>query len=723
MKTIFKKLTVLFLVAIGVAACKKDTEYKDNGVAPVTAISLPAANAQVALFNSPQAKLLFQWTPSSTNSAPTYAIVFYKTQNGAEIYRIAADNAGQMALGQIKHRDLASVAAAAGIAPGATGDVYWTVYSSQGENSVKSTVTPRKLTLTRYAGIDDVPLNLYITGEASEAGTTIGDATKFRNLGSGRFELYTKLSSTGAFNFVNRNVAGDMRTFGFDTDKVLVEGTDPSSVATESVYRIIVDFAQASVVMDQITEVYYYYPSGVGATQKIDMTYNGNGVWKLPAHVISFTDDRYHFRATVNGATEWWGSNAKDGSGAPAELTGSAFDIYIRAPETDNWWYTFKYMPLLQGLTADYYVDMSPTVEHYNFRIDIGEVSANPVPDFTAPAVAAEILLSKVAGTTSTFSWSAAPTTGSLVPQYSLILYKDADGLVEVNRFSADVATTINVTHADLEIAANTAGIVAEATGDLYWSVETKVFDKIATATEAPRKLTVTRLQGIPANVYITGEATEFGTAIASAQKMKKTAEGQFEIYTKLSATKSYQFVTGTSGTYETFSVNAAKEVVAGGVTTAAASDQIYLIKLNFLTNKATMSVITLVQMKMIGGNVFQVLDYAGNGVWSKTNVTAKFDGSWQDDRFHYQVTVGGVVTKYGSNTSNFNNGASYNVKVAEGEEPYWVYPVTGNATNDDWGWKVWSGYRGTTTKTMDVKLNLSSTVPNYYTYINYLSL
>ena len=65
------------------------------------------------------------------------------------------------------------------------------------------------------------------------------------------------------------------------------------------------------------------------------------------------------------------------------------------------------------------------------------------------------------------------------------------------------------------------------------------------------RNIDITRALGVdnpPANVYITGTATEGGSDLSKALAFKQTASGKYEIYTSLAA-GAYHFVSANSGT------------------------------------------------------------------------------------------------------------------------------------------------------------------------------
>ena len=84
----------------------------------------------------------------------------------------------------------------------------------------------------RYASID-APYHLYVTGEGSEFGTDPAAAKQMRELGDGKFEIYTRF--TGSFSFINRNAAGSKRTFGVAEGR-LTEGADAAGTGLSLIH-------------------------------------------------------------------------------------------------------------------------------------------------------------------------------------------------------------------------------------------------------------------------------------------------------------------------------------------------------------------------------------------------------------------------------------------------------------------------------------------------------
>ncbi|MDR1023900.1 MAG: SusE domain-containing protein [Prevotellaceae bacterium] len=632
-------LTALALASVALTGCKDDMEYSNGNVASATLV-WPEDGSTVELFNSAVATLDFQWEAANDAGAPYYQIVFYAGNRTTEIYRIApAERQLQMS---VPHRTLNVVAGLAGIAPNALGDVYWAVASAKG--TVEDISGSRKLTLKSYQAFDDLPVSLYIAGAGAEGGTDVAEAPQFRETGKGVFEIYTELQANGEFYFTNRNTPGDGRIFTV-ADSFLVEAdgapATPLTVAATGVYAVALNFVTAEAYITPVTDVRYFVPDADTSTST-PMSYEGDGKWSLHVTLGNLTgsNNQYKFVANVGGTDRSWGCNAENGQGNPPQiLEGDYFYVY-QNPHSDNdaerARYAYRYMTELSNQAVDLTLDMSSGSDHYTHVVNVGDLTVYPVEQLNAPAANASVALSKVAGSSLSFSWQ--PSSGtSPMPKYTVVFYSDAESANEAGSILADsdgYEATATALHSAIENIAAAANIPPEGAGNIWWSVRTTVLAQSEMAATPPRKLTVTRLPGIPAAMYITGAASEAGATLGDALPMKKTADGVFEIYTQL-ATGDYSFVDGATGTPRQFSVTGGTAIVEGGAISAAAG--IYRIALDFNTDVATYREITKVEFFHPWGGQRVTLTYTSNGVW--TGSATSTSGWWSDERYRFKVT------------------------------------------------------------------------------------
>jgi hypothetical protein len=706
MKTIFNTLFIaLVLLFATLMGCKDEMGYDNSGVSSATPV-WPDDGTRVELFNSDIATLDFKWEAANAAGAPYYQIVFYAADRTTELYRIAPTD--RQLLVSVAHKTLNAVAGMAGIVPNASGDVYWAVATVKG--TIEDISGARKLTLQSYQAFDDLPVNLYIVGAATEGSADITTAPKFRETAEGTYEIYTYLEAGEGYYFTNRNTSGDGRNFTI-ADNFLAETNGapatPPTVPANGVYRIAVNFITAEVTVTAITNVRYFVPNTNTYTS---MVYNGYGKWSLQVTLGNLTssNNQYKFVANVGGTDRSWGCNTQGGQANPPQiLEGDYFYVYQNTHSTSSadWArYSYRYMTELSNQEINLLLDMSPDNDHYTHLVDAGDLTVYPVEQFNAPAEGASVALSKVAGSTLSFTWQPSSGTGP-TPKYDVVFYSDAEGTNEIGVASADnnrYASTATVLHTAIETAAAAAGIPAEGAGDIWWSVRTTVLTRSEMAAIPPRKLTVTRLPGIPATVYITGVASEAGTTLGNAIVMNKTADGIFEIYTKLTTGGTYCFVDGISGTPRRFSVSGGTAIIEGG-TINVTSAGVFKIVLNFNTDVAAYKEITRIGIWPCSDQVVLIpLTYAANGVWTAINyTTGTANTDWGNARYKIRmdspagntwwVTVNGTDSPPGSNPN----------------PSYFYIRETSTYTQWDDKWKI-NGEFGNATFDVSVTLNAS---------------
>lgn len=711
MKAIINKLVILLLAVLAGVACTQHTEYDDTGFTAVETLLYPSTGDAVALIDQAAATTYFEWSVSKVGT-PVYTVVFLNADKH-EVGRYLADNNGQKAAFSILHSQLNTVAAEAGIAPNESGDIYWTVCAGLGGAELMSTDEPHKLTLTRYASVA-APYHLYVTGEGSEFGADAAQAKQLRELGNDQFEIYTKF--TGSFSFVNRNEAGSKRVFGVSDAGGITEGSDATGTA-DGVYHVLVDFKRGTVAMEKIESVKYQWcwtpdPNAV-------MTYSGNGTWRIKTTIPS-GDSRYRFDVVKEGVNYIWGYSSKNMADAdlPSGITGSQYNISIRPTEAiPQFDYGFKFIGALKGIECTLVVDMSPEADNYYQWFDFDFVPEATAVTLLAPADNAAVELNAVAGSKLNFSWNKVSTGTSAdnLTAYTVIFYSDAAQKRELSRKDARYDGSLDVTHLDLESVANAAGVASEQTGDIYWAVESKLLTSIAVS--AARKLSVTRMKGIPENAYITGSASEFGS---NYQALKVLGAGKFEIFTKIKS-GSYNFTDGNTASARRFIVTDGAITESTG-SISATEEAVYYILLDFGSGTATYKKIE--NMRLVTPNnkekpaLQNVVPYQGNGIWF-AGQTVPYLADWDEDRYFYWAEVDGVKTKFGANPGM---GGDLNDKPAENDPRFRVFWPIANVDNDDAGaYKFIHSYRGNTTRRVNIKLNMSPATENYYNYIEYL--
>jgi hypothetical protein len=247
------------------------------------------------------------------------------------------------------------------------------------------------------------------------------------------------------------------------------------------------------------------------------------------------------------------------------------------------------------------------------------------------------------------FEWEPAKAENSGMVLYEIVFDKpDGNFANPVFVMAADNNGEHNhatISHKQLNKIAAMMGIESAQQGTFKWTVfSSKGINPVK--AEQERSITVTRLAGfadIPAKVYVTGDASETGTDISKALEMKSIATegGEFEIYTKLTAGKTYQFVSANNGTPRTFYTDGGQVKETG--TSTVATTGVYKITLDFNTSICTYTLITRIGFYFCpDGRVLFDLDYIGNGVWKASSKPVTFhQESWgRDERYKFRMFV-----------------------------------------------------------------------------------
>ena len=721
MKNIFNGISVLLALAFVWTGCTQYTEYESGTAGRVETLLYPSEGFEVDLINNDNAKLAFEWEASKTGS-PLYEVIIYGSDGTTEVGRFESDDSGTRNMLTLKHKTLIELADLAGIVPDASGDLYWTAGAVSGGNLQSGLPEPHKFTVTRDAAVVGFPTELYITGEGSEGGADITKAVSLYKTGDGVYEIYTRIN--GAVSFVNRNAEGAKRTFYITKDNRLTTDAELAATVADGVYRTKVDFSTSTVTLVPISDV-ALYRAGNNDTPLTALTYAGEGVWKAENYTIPPDgDDRYRFKATAGGNTEIWGSantdrDAQDpGTIDPAN---TYFNIGIHTDQdglNDSYRSIFKFHSPLKGMACTVVVSMSPERTYHYF--DLGfELVAPAVETLVSPAADASVELVSIEGAKETFTWEKPADCPQLpLTSYTLKIYKDAEGSAELGSFDAGYNTSVDVTHMQLESFATEAGIAAGAEGALYWGVQSKLISY--TAMSPVQALKVTRMKGVPDQLYITGEATEFGSGFG---QFKKLDVGQFEIYTKLSS-GSYAFTDGTEGDIRRYVIDgdSVKESETDG--NWSEGESVYRITLNLMEQEMTAKV------EKIGRVYMQVaaykenthdLAYAGNGIWEAKEIIPDFtrEASWNGDtRFFVKMDIDGKEWKL-ANQKDF--GSSDPGSAAPERSPEYSVKFWDDTSDWDYHYKVIQSYRGQNTKRLNIKLNCSPQEEFYYVYLEYL--
>lgn len=342
-------------------SCSDNMGKTDKSLDAVSTLVEPADGKEVVLEASNTASVYFEWAAVDEESSGTalYQIAFDKPEGdfSSPVYLLNSDNNGFQNHVTISHKLLNQIAGLAGIGTSETGILKWTVFSTKGLKKIKSSAE-NGITITRLAGFEVVPIDVYVTGEASEGGTDLSKAPKMKAVAGGEFEIYTYLKGGQSFHFTD-----GMRTFY--TAEGLVKENGTSTVEKDGVYRITLDFNTGACTYTLVNRIgFYFSPQG---EILFGLPYVGYGVFQAKA-TVTFKqeswgrDERYKFRMFVqeNGGAdpekelEWGTLNSTD-----SRPNASSPDSYYYMKLFDNlsqWENKWKLNGAFDGVEATYTV-------------------------------------------------------------------------------------------------------------------------------------------------------------------------------------------------------------------------------------------------------------------------------------------------------------------------------------------------------------------------------
>jgi hypothetical protein len=336
----------------------------DGRLSEVKTLIEPVAGKSVALEPAASAEIYFEWDYAGVKEGGTsvYRIAFDRTEGdfSSPVYVMSSDNSGFNNSVKVTHKQMNRIAGMAGIKASETGTLKWTVFSSKGTNIVKS-AQENTLTVTRLAGFEDLPIDVYVTGEASEGGADLSKAHRMKAVAGGEFEVYTRLAAGKPFRFTD-GITGSPKEFY--TSDGLIKENGTSTVPADGIYRVTLDFNTGACTYTLVTRIMFYFcPEGA---LLFELPYEGYGIFRAKKQTVTFKqegwgrDERYKFRMFVKenaGAgeekeLEWATLNSTDSRPVP---TSPESYYYLRLLDTTSQWDDkWKLMGDFDDVPADY---------------------------------------------------------------------------------------------------------------------------------------------------------------------------------------------------------------------------------------------------------------------------------------------------------------------------------------------------------------------------------
>lgn len=361
-----KVLCAIFCLSVFVACDNMgDTDTSLPGNSAVSELIEPADGKSLVLETSEAATVYFEWEYAKGAGTPAYQVVFDAADGDftSPVYVVNADNNGLKNSVTLSHKKINQIASMAGIPSSETGELKWTVLSAKGTNILKAAKT-NSLTVTRLGGYEELPIDVYVTGEGSEAkadGQT--NAQKMKAVASGEFEAYTYLKAGKPFYFLEgREAAESPRSFFTEDGYLRENGT--STVDFDGVYRINLDFNIGAYTYTLVESIQFYFSPD--DAHLFELPYVGYGVFKAEKQTVTFKqeswgrDERYKFRMFVKenagkGTEKEWEWGTLNSTDSRPNATSPEDYYYLRLiTSTTQWEDKFKLMGDFDSVPADY---------------------------------------------------------------------------------------------------------------------------------------------------------------------------------------------------------------------------------------------------------------------------------------------------------------------------------------------------------------------------------
>ncbi|NLU90408.1 SusE domain-containing protein [Chitinophaga sp. Ak27] len=342
---------LIIILSVLLFSCKRDDYSLNTNLQPVAKLTAPLDNKYIKLQPTTSATVSFEWDQARAEdgSLVMYEVAFDKADGdfSSPVAKYSSDGGGVQNRLTLSHKDLNSIAGKAGIASLATGKLKWTVLAYKGYNIQKATES-KTIEVERPNGFAEIPTDVYLTGEATEAGADLSKALKLKSTAPGVYEIYTSLKN-GKYHFTNRNT-GTPSTYSV-MGTAVKEGGESEQATGTKVYRLRLDFNNAAATVTEITSIGLWF----APLNKFlfEISYAGNSTWSIKSQLITFKqeswgrDERYKFRIAVkdsdgNAGDEWIGSSNADNS-RPTSATPLSYWELKPISNNDQWNYCYKF--------------------------------------------------------------------------------------------------------------------------------------------------------------------------------------------------------------------------------------------------------------------------------------------------------------------------------------------------------------------------------------------
>ncbi len=294
MKNIYKLISLLLMVAV-IWSCGEDDNMDAVGgwtIAEPT-LTAPAVNTAIVLNEAtPAAKTRFEWgaAVASNKFVVAYTVVLVPadaTTFDNPLLSITPGNAGKNLFAEATAQQIDYALWTACYPAGTAVKLKWAVIAKAIDQSV---VASQEITFTRFE-TEYIPSSLFITGDATEAGTDVTKATAMRAQTNADgdltyvFDVYTTLTKGATFTFRDK---ASLQSRIYGGKDLALEPCGAAIAAPETgQYRVTVDLINNTyslLKIDKWSIVGDVIDGGWGGD--VPLAYIGNSVWEAKVPLL-----------------------------------------------------------------------------------------------------------------------------------------------------------------------------------------------------------------------------------------------------------------------------------------------------------------------------------------------------------------------------------------------------------------------------------------------------
>ena len=304
------------------------------------------------------------------------------------------------------------------------------------------------------------------------------------------------------------------------------------------------------------------------------------------------------------------------------------------------------------------------------------------------------------------FSWETSYASDGQPVHYELAFYAHPDGEI-IHRHDAGFSNHCSLSHKEINIIAKEAGIEVGQSGDFYWSVIACRGLYEAQPKATPRCISVKRLLGfdiIPSSLYISGEGSENGVGVSDAIIGRKTNDGEFVFYHRLTANKGFVFTDSQQAQHQIYTVENGILTDQSTIPATVGESGVYRISIDMNIRSIRFEYISRVMYNFAPRTEDnREMVYIGNGCWklSDYKVNFKEEGWGLDERYNFHPFIDGVEYVWAGKKGNDS-------RPAETGGIEYKIETESLFTGDNYGPEKFKFHESFNKKTVDITLIMS---------------